>query len=89
MKEKKEMPTKEQVMDALATHKQIYKAANALRTTAPTLKRWMAHYGIIVNRNVKEKPEVKRPIKVMTYDGFRRLSKRLISKTLSIFKKGG
>lgn len=52
----KQIPTKEQVLDALQTHKTIYRAAMVFGVTAPTFKQWMKRYGIVANHNVKQKP---------------------------------
>jgi len=56
MATRKVMPTKEQVLVALQTHKTLYRAAYIFGVTSPTLKKWMRHYGIVVNRNVKQEP---------------------------------
>jgi len=53
----KQIPTKEQVLDALQTHKQLYKAAKSLHVTTYILKKWMNYYGIVANGNVKAEPK--------------------------------
>lgn len=50
----RQIPTKEQVLDALQTHKTLYRAAYTFGVTSPTLKKWMRHYGIVANHNVKQ-----------------------------------
>lgn len=52
----KHEPTKEQVLDALQTHKTVQKAANALGIRYPEMQKLMRKHGICANRNVKEKP---------------------------------
>ena len=49
-------PTKEQVLDALQTHKTVQKAAKALGLSYPKMQHWLKKYGIVCNHNVKEKP---------------------------------
>lgn len=49
----KPIPTKEQLLDALQTHKLFYKAAKSLHVSPPTLKKWMVHYGIYAYNNIK------------------------------------
>ena len=58
----KTIPTKEQVLGALATHKTLYRAAYTFGVTSPTLKKWMRHYGIVANHNAKQvEPEPSAP----------------------------
>ena len=54
----KQQPTKEQVLDALQTHKTLYRAAKSLGVTYPTMQKWMRQYGIVVNHNIKKGPLV-------------------------------
>lgn len=63
----KHIPTKEQVLDALQTHKTLYRAAYKFGVTTPTLKKWMRHYGIVANHNVKVTEEER----VQIYDDLR------------------
>ena len=49
-----QQPTKEQVLDALQTHKTVQKAANALHVTYPDMQKYLRKYGIVCNRKAKE-----------------------------------
>lgn len=42
----KTIPTKEQVLDALATHKTVWKASVALGVKYPTMQKYLKRYGI-------------------------------------------
>lgn len=51
-------PTKEQVLDALQTHKTVQKAAKALGLSYPKMQHWLKKYGIVCNHNIKKGPLV-------------------------------
>jgi hypothetical protein len=42
----KQQPTREQVLDALQTHKSVQKAANALHISYPEMQKYLRKYGI-------------------------------------------
>ena len=46
--------TKEQVLDALQTHKTVQKAAKALGLSYPKMQHWLKKYGIVCNHNAKQ-----------------------------------
>lgn len=50
----KQIPTREQVLDALATHKSVQKAANSLGLKYPEMQKYLRKYGICTNHNVKD-----------------------------------
>ena len=50
----KQEPTKEQVLDALQTHKTVQKAAKALGLSYPQMQHWLKKYGIVCNHNAKQ-----------------------------------
>ena len=55
-------PTKEQVLDALQTHKTVQKAAKALGLSYPKMQHWLKKYGIVCNHNAKQvEPEPSSP----------------------------
>lgn len=47
-------PTKEQVLDALQTHKTVQKSAKALGLSYPKMQHWLKKYGIVCNHNAKQ-----------------------------------
>lgn len=58
----KQEPTKEQVLDALQTHKTVQKAAKALGLSYPKMQHWLKKYGIVCNHNAKHvEPEPSAP----------------------------
>ena len=58
----KQEPTKEQVLDALQTHKTVQKAAKALGLSYPKMQHWLKKYGIVCNHNAKQvEPEQSAP----------------------------
>lgn len=50
----KQEPTKEQVLDALQTHKTVQKAAKALGLSYPKMQHWLKKYGIVCNHTAKQ-----------------------------------
>jgi len=58
----KQLPTKEQVLDALQTHKTVQKAAKALGLSYPKMRKCLRWYGIVCNHNAKQvEPEPSAP----------------------------
>ena len=52
----KTKPTREQVLDALQTHKTVNKAAIALGVSYPEMQKYLRQYGICANHSAKDKP---------------------------------
>ena len=46
--------TREQVLDALQTHKTVQKAAKALGISYPKMQHYLKKYGIVCNHKLKE-----------------------------------
>lgn len=59
----KTIPTKEQVLDAVQTHKTLYRAAYTFGVTSPTFKRWMDQYGITMDNLGKAIAVEEEPVK--------------------------
>lgn len=58
----KQEPTKEQVLDALQTHKTVQKAAKALGLSYPEMQKCLRRYGIVCGHNAKQvEPEPSAP----------------------------
>lgn len=54
--------TKEQILDAMSTHKTVQKAAKALGLSYPNMQHWLKKYGIVCNHNAKHvEPEPSAP----------------------------
>ena len=51
----KQIPTREQVLDALATHKSVQKAADSLGLKYPEMQKYLRKYGICVGHVMKIK----------------------------------
>lgn len=81
-----QQPTKEQVLDALQTHKTVQKAARALGLSYPKMQHWLKKYGIVCNHNAKQVDEMTNLEKEAYADGRRTPSR--FRWLRNIFKKG-
>lgn len=57
----KQDPTKEQVLDALQTHKTVQIAAKALGLSYPKMQHWLKKYDIVCKHNAKKEAEQRLP----------------------------
>lgn len=57
----KREPTKEQVLNALQTHKTVQKAAKALKLSYPEMQKYLRRYGIVCNHKTKKEAEQRLP----------------------------